>query len=518
MKKIVNTINKILQFFNIKKMAWLTSGIFILSLLPIFYLADYDYASGDDFGYGALAHQVWMQTHSFVQLFKTLGGVVRQYYYGWQGTWFSLVLFQFQPAVFNERAYVIVPYLALFCIVGSTSLLLYYLLVKICNMPRSLYAIVTSLLLFASIQFIPRTTSGIFWYNGVAHYIIPHAMALLAIYCLLRFVMEKKKRFYVYGFLLMILLGGVNYLSALLAFLGILLLLICTCRIRRESLYLLLPLLAEGIGLFISMIAPGNKVRGGTNFGFTFEKVCLTVGESVKSAVENIGFYFREKPLVFLLLLVAALFIWEAYMISETTFSFSYPLLILICLFGVYCAMFAPGIYAAVDTSGGVPNNIYLTFVLTMFLSAFYLLGWLQKELKQRKSSDWIEKHALSGNRWKCLVQLPILLLLAVILLLSKGPMLKQSTDFYCIDFVRSGRAEDYKEQMEERLLLLTDPAVQEVVVPEMNSDQYPFMHMALMGDSKEWTNTVTAKFYGKKSIVAIPRSAYNTEKETMKN
>lgn len=49
-------------------------------------------------------------------------------------------------------------------------------------------------------------------------------------------------------------------------------------------------------------------------------------------------------------------------------------------MFSIYCAMFAPGIYAGTELSGGVPNMIFQVFVLTTVAGMVYLLGWFSQK------------------------------------------------------------------------------------------------------------------------------------------
>ena len=73
---------------------------------------------------------------------------------------------------------------------------------------------------------------------------------------------------------------------------------------------------------------------------------------------------------------------------------------------------------------------------------------------------------------------------------------MKESTSYECYTYIESGQADDYKAQMEERLSLLRNPELKNVELPAMNSDQGPLMHMEVMEDPKEWTNTVV-EYYG---------------------
>ena len=60
---------------------------------------------------------------------------------------------------------------------------------------------------------------------------------------------------------------------------------------------------------------------------------------------------------------------------------------------------------------------------------------------------------------------------------------------------------------MEERLSLLRNPELKNVELPAMNPDQGPLMHMEVMEDPEKWTNTVAKQFFGKDSVIQVPRS-----------
>ena len=97
--------------------------------------------------------------------------------------------------------------------------------------------------------------------------------------------------------------------------------------------------------------------------------------------------------------------------------------------------------------------------------------------------------------------------MLALFLILVEKGTLKSSTSYQCYDYIISGQADDYKAQMEERLSLLRNPELKNVELPAMNSDQGPLMHMEVMEDPEKWTNTVAKQFFGKESVIEVPRS-----------
>ena len=80
------------------------------------------------------------------------------------------------------------------------------------------------------------------------------------------------------------------------------------------------------------------------------------------------------------------------------------------------------------------------------------------------------------------------------------------SVDYTCYTFWKSGQLSDYTRQMEEKLSILQSDDTGDVLVPEMNNEQGPFMCMAEIGDPDNFNNVSSAAFYGKRSVTAVPR------------
>lgn len=478
-----------------KKMVWIFLTVFVLGLVPLLYLSGYVHASGDDYGYGTETHSVWLATHSVFQTLKAALHTSVAYYYGWQGTWFTIFLMALQPEVFSPNGYWVVPWVMLGINILSTSLLTHYFLVRRLQLPKATWGCVNILLLSASIQFIPRTKSAIFWWNGAVHYIVPYSLAMVAVYAMFRFYDTQKKKFLVLCGICMFCLGGSSYLAPLFVLIILFYLLIFAGRKRAYLFWLLLPAGLEMAGLIVSFLAPGNKRRGGEEFGFHWMLVIETIMDCFKEGTIAIWGYMKSYPLIFLIFLVIAMLLTEAFM-QQNVSKFRYPMIFIAMMFCLYCAMYAPGIYAGVDVSGGVPNTIFQVFLLTFAADLVYGLGWLCAKWKERGVKDAVQIR---------LAFLPLLCLGLVILFFHKGT-LKDATAYECYAYISSGQADDYKAQMEERLALLLDPALKEVELPEMNPEQGPLMHMEVMEDPEAWTNSVVKSFYQKDRVVQVKR------------
>ena len=467
--------------------------VFTVSLYPILGLADVNHATGDDFGYGKLTHQAWEAAHSLPEVMKAAGETVRQFYYGWQGTWFSIFLFTLQPEVFSPDAYVIVPYLMLALWLGSTGLLTRYLLVKKGGFRKEYWGILFLLFATAAIQFVPSTKSAIFWYNGNAHYTVPYAIALLAVYLFLRFMEGGKGKsigFYIGLIFCMAALGGCNYQAALLVPLVMVLLALFqwTDRSKRKKIMAFaLPLALEMTGLIISMKAPGNKARGGDEFGFHLSAAAETVFSCFVRGAAQAYEYIREHPLLLLIFAFAALAVW--YMPREERKRYPLPVLFVALSYCVYCACFAPEIYAGVEVSGGVYNMNYYMFLFMVFGDLIYAEGALAGRRKARRRPKLF---------------LPLAAAAAMGVLLIFRADIKNTTSYECLSYIRSGQAADFKRQADYQQSVLLDKDVRDAVLPLLNDDQGPLMHMPITDNPDAWTNQVVREFYGKDSVVGV--------------
>ena len=504
--------DKLCRFLSINKIAVFMGIIFLVSLIPVCYLSFVNRASGDDLGYGTYTRIAWMGTHSLIAVGKAIKRTIVQFYYGWQGTWFSIFLFTLQPEVFSDRAYVIVTFLMLFLWTGSTILLFREVLVRRCGFEKGNFWLITILFMMISIQYIPSTKSSIFWFNGCAHYLIPFAMCQLLFYFLLRYGDSFKTKYFIAILIIMTLLGGANYQAALFALIISVYSGMVSWITRRNKKILLLtvPIITEMIGLIISMKAPGNKVRGGEDFGFSAGRAINTILVSFRQGATDIGSYTENKPLVIAGLVALALILLEGAVKRKAGTEQKesnidrkkkkwFAAGIIAGAWCLYCAMQAPTVYAGVEFSSGVYNMNYQCFLL-MSMTVFLALAELLAEYliyQKHLSSEYIHKVAV----------IPGFLLCAFAIIVCRGTI-RNSTSWKCIEYITSGQASDYKWQMDlQTSLLETDEP--DVVLPFINDDQGPLMQMPVTDDPESYTSSTTARFYQKHSVIAMPRTEW---------
>lgn len=514
MDRLKITYNKWCAYWTTRRLAIVFVMLHIVTLLPILYCSFYDYATGDDLGYSAAVHQLMQQGAPFSAILQAIWGQVVTSWYNFQGTWSSIILFQLQPGIWGERVYAITPWIALACIIGGTGYILHDLLVLRLHYERASYWAILSVLLILSVQYMPRIRGGIFWYTSVAHYIIPYCVSLLSITWAVKWMDHGQKRYPILMLLGMIYLGGAGYPPIVMAAAVLLILmLISLCRDvikvtllaqRRRALVIAIPLGLEVIGFGISAMAPGNKVRGGSDFGFSAQRAIGTIAAVLRDEISiGLGYVITDRLLVPGMLIIAVL-AFEAYDIDRHRVNARYPLGVAVVGYLLTAAVRAPEIYAGVEVSGGVPDVDYLVYQLCLTGAICYCMVWLK---------NWLDDHgyaiARDAVRFNRCVRTPIMIAVMLFCIVFYRHYIGGTADYTCITFIQSGALADYQEQMQERLAILENDSIQDVVLPEMNEYQGPFMHMPLMRDHNSFTNYVTEKYYGKRSVIAIPREEY---------
>ena len=509
MKKISKIYNGLCDFLSIKKITWITLIVFLMMLLPIFYLSFINRATGDDYGYSLYTKAAWLSTYSVVEVLKAAWKTIKQFYVGWQGTWFTIFLFTLQPEAFHEKGYVMVAFFMLFIWCGSTTLLMKELLRKGMHFDKWSVNLITILFLIIAISFVPRKQPAIFWYTGAVHYTIPFSMCQMIVYWLLKYGEEYKIRYFIGITIFMMCIGGANYQAALFAMIVAVYFMLADYLLKKnkKTLLLFIPIIFEAIGLIISIKAPGNVVRGGEEFGFSVEKILGTIGMSFAGGVKDAIYYLKTYPMIYVLLIMILFVVLHAIKERGSVLPMKYSIILLLSVFCLYSAMQAPAIFAAVEVSGGVYNTNFLVFL--MFMMTLIVVG-------AEKIGMWIrENHFVMWNGLYRKIVMPGFIVCMLLLLICRSDI-KETTTWECIDYIATGQAADYKVQMDQFIELLSDDSVQEVVLPSINDKQGPLQHMPATPNPTAWTNTIISSYYGKKSVVAIPRveweEIYNKE------
>ena len=530
MYNVKNRINEIYDNFvkkaDSKKIGILTAILFAVSLIPIIHVGLHNYASGDDYWFSVLTYRAWVETGSVWETIKASCKMVVKMYTEWQGTWFTLFLFTLSPNNFMENGYFLTVFIGLGLLIGSFSYLADFYLVKKMQFTKGAAAIVTCMILYLVIQYMPRTTSGIFWFNGIMHYSVPLLLAVFAVVHTHKFAESKQIKDYIILLICFTLLGGGSYLAPISASLAAVLILVCQLEIKEFSfrerkiiwsydwrnLWVLPVFAVELVGLAISFMAPGNNVRGGEEFGFSVKWALQCVYYAIDRGIYLGADYFLLNGVNTVVYLILAVVIWnQLWRVDREKVKFRLPLLFVIYMNGIYWASYTPEIYARSDVSGGVPNTYFHIFLIVTFANMIYVHGWVQDllqkywERKAQKEETDVEniKNAsiFSQNRYKYCIGFPGMVLGMILLVVVSMNSAVDTTNDYCFSAIKSGKLERYAKVREEQHRILSDESIKDAVVPEMGAP-YPLLHM-LLTDENDSRNIDRAKYYNKNSVKA---------------
>lgn len=491
--------------------------VVILSLIPILYCGLFNYATADDFIKSYKVHDVIQSGGSLLAVIKAGIEAAADAWWTWEGTWFSDFVLATQPSIWGEHVYMITVPLCIIYTFAGTRVMLQEILVQQLGLDKRAFKILFWMQLFLFLQYMPYIRGGMFWYTGMAHYIMPMCFSLLMIAWMFKWFRTKQKKYLICMMIFAVYIGGSHYQHIILVlivyFFGWLWNLIHS---REKRIHLIWIPIAEIVaGFILCILSPGNAVRGGESFGFHPAAVLAMPVVCIVSASQHLLEYVRTVPLLDVYLIIVFLFGWKYMKTARgaaAALRMPQRILVLVYLYLLYASTEAPGLYANLSDntagiSGGYYDIIYQTFILTSTIGAALIGAWL-REWRDQKA---VQTHSVyeHGKKHFNICKLALTVLIIGLSIAALKPAVKNSGAYLCYTFASSGRLKDFVIQMEERISLMNDDNLKDVYVPEMNDDQGPFMHLQLSEDPDNYTNQASAAFYHKDSVTAVPREEY---------
>ena len=465
---------------DIRRLSYLLTVFYVLSLIPVLIIGKYDYPSADDFSMGLGTRLVYEATGSFFAVAgKILSETVR-YYRTWIGYFTSCLFTTVSLATFGEAWYALTPAVILLALHIGVAVFFYALMEKALGMKRYVRRCMTVLALFLMVQRMPEGSlrvEAFYWYSGAGNYTLTFSAGLLylAFYVLSVCGARKKNRslFLVLACLLGFLAGGGNYLSALSFAVVSVLFAIYLVKSgisgmsggsgRFYGIGRLLPAAFYLFGFAVSCLSPGNRIRGGEAEGYG----------ALKSILLSL-YYTLSYPLnqwmnwaVLLILALAGVIFWMGFAESGPSGAvqpgFTAPFPAAILAYGIVSCVVTPALYAQGNMDAGrIQSTFWLHAVLVLLLLEWYLVGGLYKRLSKEQNGSTASclQNGSDGLIRALLLFFTVLSLLAV----------KGNPDFYtgtsAVSELLDGSAAQYGRENEERLRILKNPEEQDAVLP----------------------------------------------------
>lgn len=487
------------------KISILLIALFIAGLIPIFLLGRYDYQSADDYGFSANNHVAWMQSHSVIQVLKGAGETAIELWHRWQGTFSSIFLMSLQPGIWGM--YSLVPWIMIGAMTFSTLFFFYVVFRKFIQVRPAIFLSISMIYLIFALECMIDKTQGFFWFNGAAHYMIPHSVALCLFTVLILMMTEEKKtlRRMVAACFLAAFTGGANYITALITLILFVsaIALLLFMKQKQKCRLLILPFLLFLAAFLLNVLAPGNAVR----------QEVMTVRPGVIKSI-LLSFYYCVEYMVdtwfnwtyFLFVFALLPFLWETVKAFGKRFSYPAPFLVFAYSYCVLSAMFTPTLFAGGDAGGGrIFNIMFLDFMILTILNIFYFMGWLYRKLgfAEHVSGSCLEK---ADVKWYLLAVLCFGIFIGAMYTKVNPDYFTSTSALYSL-MTKEGW--NYGRETAERDDLLkqaVESDTADITIPRLTVHPYLLFWSDIEEDADDYTNKSMARYYGKDSIRGIEK------------
>lgn len=470
---------------------------FILSLIPLLYVSKYNHPTGDDILYGLDAHLAWEETGSVGEAVAAASQGVVSNYYRWQGTFSAMFLMHLQPTVFSEDAYFLTPFIVIGLLLWGSYYLLKQVSKYIAPMERVERLAVWSVVMFMALQWVIAIGEAYYWFNGAVYYSGFYGIMMLLLGMVCKYYHEGGRLRLIMISLLTVFLGGSNYITLLVTM--IIMMLIVDYGIWKKNphkwglLWVFLLLLAS---FAISAAAPGNANRQEMSASLPAYKAILF---SLWQGFNYLKIWLNEWWILGIVLLMPIFL----RMYPRMKYKFSYPLIVVGFLYGLFCAMQCPTYFSMASTGPGrVLNLIRYGFVMCSYTAVFYVGGWAYRKVKSVLPIAEADRHSL-------IKELKVIWIVLFAVTLGFGGMIglrddtiKEASTIKALSDIVSGCGEAYNLEYENRLEVLRQSQDGDIVFkPFVNQPKTVYVG-DLGQDASVVSNAAMAKWYGQKTVI----------------
>ena len=492
---------------NIKLFKWLSILILVGSLIPILIISVCVYPQADDFAFSQNTYHVWNNTHSFLYVIIEAAKTSYNYWWEWQGSYFSCFLMSLQPGIYGEKVYHIVPML----LIGLLYFAIYYLdksvFCKKIEATKDIVLLITNIEFLVIIENIIDQAEAFFWYNSGIHYIGLCSVEIIYYGYVIGSFNEdlSNKKYLLKQFiacLLAFFTAGGNNLTVLagiiinVSIIG-LLFLKELCQNKRmaftKQLIKWIPSTAVMItcGL-LNILSVGNGKRleyvGGTK-----HSIIYTIFMSFKNGVYYSISWFDLTVLMYVIfVMIISYYIYEHNLKANYKLKIIIPVIVTIFSYCLISAMFAPEIYTVgqVDTERTM-NIIYILFIVFLTAIVYSWTIWLSQRYYSVVKAI-VNKIAKLGKRI-ILIPIAVTIIICLTLIINNPGRFLTTSAMY---FMYKGEACECKEVIEYNFNLLNNKDIKNVTLKKL-----PSSPKILFSDEIDDWKAGTRLYFDKESV-----------------
>lgn len=478
----------------------------IVAIAPLVTISLYSHPCADDYTYGLLTHKAWSSSHSLIEVIKQAFLQVKSSYHTWQGTHTSVFLMALSPAVFEGSvSYGASAWIMIFMLLISVISICDAVFVHVFGAKKWMSFFVAAVTSFWMLESMYSPVNGLFWFNGSVHYWFMHACMLICLSNIIKYWCEGQNKNHTSVKILHIIsasffafiCGGANYSTALLT--GCILGLCVLLGIFIYKAFLqIIPLLIYSISFAISVLAPGNSVRGGY---FEGKGAVDAIIEAFKLTLRDDVHWIDIQSGIILLMIIPFLYV----IARGTDFSKKrwLPVISIPVSFGLHAVLNVPLFFAMGGAGIARQENICkLWFQLMVVINCFLVICAVRPWLDSMGEKMCVKVQENSGIRF-VVIALSFYMILALLLgvhMKFSNKSIFQYSSYIAYVEIKNGEAADYYSTYEERLSIL-EKGNGDIILPEYNVRPYLLYLDDIDSNPTEWKNTSFANWYGVQSV-----------------
>ena len=350
---------------------------------------------------------------------------------------------------------------------------------------------VSSILSFLCIQTVEFQSDSFYWYNGSMYYTGFFAVTLFFLGTLFRYLDNGKRILLLPLLLFAVFLGGGNYVSLLpCMLLSVTITLLLLLQKNKKAYICGITSVVLLLSFAVSAMAPGNHVRQSGMWKIPAWKAIA------KCLLQGIRYTFAWTGLWWVLAALLLLPVFLRILQKKNGAFFSHPILFTGYAYGLFCSMSCPLFYTMNSTGPGrAVAIVYYMFLLISFTVFFYWIGFVVLKMQARPNPP--ERIEVSGK-----LNTARYLAMAVLLfsILCTG-LWQETSAMKAIRVLTDGEAAAYAAEYEDRLLLLNDPEVTDVILTPFTHQPALIYTGDLPGDPEDPTSRKVAQYFQKTSL-----------------
>lgn len=466
-------------------------------------LARYSIPFYDDFSYGKYAKDSMSEPWDLVGAIKGAAFGTKTMWYAWQGTHSSIFFMCLMPGIYGEHLYFLGPIFLILMLTFSVFTLTHVVARDVLRSDKWNTLSLQCLAAGMVVLYIYSATQAFYWYNSGIHYTAMHSLLMLLTACMVRLLTTihtyEKIEMAIAAFFMAWIIGGSNFVTALQCGLVIAsLAAIAVIKKNKQAFFFIPAVISYGVSFYYNVSAPGNNVREAHFVGVKQTVPQALIG-SFKEAFKWGKEFSNWKTLLVVFLMVPV--IWA--IVKNTRYVFKWWIMLLLMAWSLcfFASSFTSSLYATgkIDLAR-VINVIKINYHLLLVVNVVYIMGVVYQLVKKLSKSE--NKNLLL--KWRGGLAWPLIVVWVGAFFFfythEVDPIGNYSV-FGAVYYLTTGQAEEFYSEYKERLAILENDSVKDVVFEPYSVQPWFLINKDLSENAGEEQNVFTASYYGKDSI-----------------